>query len=140
MWSKLRDALKLFPTVVLSWVDDDGYPVSVRVSPEPIDGAEVLRFIPPADLELRAGPASVLGHAHNEETWNLKSFLARGRLERDERGWVFRPLAFIPGAGVGSPLDQLKPALKMRPTAKRYLKRRGLSRPVIPWDNIKGSY
>lgn len=98
MWNKLRRVLELFPTVVLSWVDDDGYPVSVRIAPEPIDGAEVLRFIPPSGPELRAGPASVLGHSHNEEIWNLKTFLARGRLEQDETGWFFRPLAFIPGA------------------------------------------
>jgi hypothetical protein len=140
VWDKLRQALALFPSVVLSWVDSDGYPVSVRISPEPIAGAEVLRFSPPAGLELRAGPASVLGHSHNEQTWNLKSFLARGRLEQDEAGWAFRPLAFIPGTGVGSPLDQLKPTLRLRPTAKRYLKRRGLARPAIPWDNIKRSY
>jgi len=108
VWNKLRHALELFPTVVLSWVDDAGYTVSARVSPEPIDGAEVLRVIPPAGLELRAGPASILGHSHNEDTWNLKAFLARGLLEQDGAGWTFRPLTFIPGAGVGSPLDQLR--------------------------------
>jgi hypothetical protein len=140
MWNKLRRALALFPTVVLSWVDTDGYPVSVRISPEPLDGAGVLRFTPPADLEPRAGPASVLGHSHNEQTWNLKAFLARGLLEQDGAGWAFRPLTFIPGSGVGSPLDQLKPLLRLRPTAKRYLKRRHLSRPEIPWDTIKRSY
>ena len=43
MWDKLCKALELFPTVVLSWVDDAGYPVSVRISPEPVDGAQVLR-------------------------------------------------------------------------------------------------
>lgn len=140
MWNKLRQALALFPTVVLSWVDDDGYPVSARISPEPVDGAEVVRFTPPAGVELRAGPASVLGHSHNEHTWNLKAFLSRGQLEHDETGWTFRPATFIPGSGVGSPLDQLKPMLRLRPTASRYLKSRHLPRPTIPWENIKGSH
>lgn len=148
MWTKLCQALAHFPTVVLSWVDPDGYPISVRISSlEPIDGAQVLRFTPPAGLEPRVGPASILGHSHNEETWHLKAFLARGLLEHhddkeeEERaGWAFRPLTFIPGAGVGSPLDQVKPALRLRPTAKRYLKRRHLPRPAVPWDNIKRSY
>lgn len=140
MWPKLRRTLALFPTVVLSWVDAEGYPLSVRIAPQPIDGAAVLRVSPPAGLELRAGPASVLGHAHDEQTWHLKSFLSRGRLEQDEAGWVFRPLTFIPGAGVGSPLDQLKPLLRLRPTAQRYLRRRGLARPGIPWGKLKRSY
>lgn len=82
----------------------------------------------------------MLGHSHDEQTWKLKSFLARGLLEYDEAGWAFRPLTFIPGQGVGSPLDQLKPMLRFRPAAKRYLKRRHLSRPAIPWDSIKRSY
>lgn len=139
MWNELRKALALFPTVVLNWVDEDGYPTSARITPRPDDSAETLRFDPPAGLAPREGPASILGHSHNARTWNLKAFLARGRLERDASGWVFRPSAFIPGQGVGSPLDQLKGTLRMRPTARRYLERHGLSRPTIPWDKIKGS-
>lgn len=140
MWNELRQVLGFFPTVVLSWVDDNGYSVSVRVSPDPIEDAEVLRFTPPAGLELRTGTASILGHSHDEATWKLKEFLARGQLEHDEAGWAFRPLTFIPGQGIGSPLDQLKAAFRYRSTAKRYLERRHLPRPAIPWANLKASH
>lgn len=140
MWNKLRQTLGYFPTVDLSWVGDDGYPVSVRISPEPIDGAEVVRFTPPIGLQMRDGPASLLGHSHNEETWNLKEFLVRGHLKQDESGWAFRPLTFIPGMGSGSLLEQIKFTFRLRLTANRYLERRNLSRPVIPWHNIKRSH
>ena len=140
MWSELRKALALFPTVVLNWVDENGYPASARIAPRPDARAELLRFDPPAGLVPREGPASILGHSHNEQTWNLKAFLARGRLDRDASGWVFRPSAFIPGQGIGSPLDEVKGTLGLRRTAKRYLERRGLSRPAIPWDKINSSH
>ena len=140
MWDKLLNALRQFPDAVLTWVDEDGYPVSGRIRPEPDAAAQVLRFTPPAGLDLKAGPASLLAHSHNEETWKLKSFVARGRLEQDGTGWVFRPRSFIPGAGVGSLADQLRPMWATRAAAKRYLARRGLRRPTVPWDKIKSSY
>lgn len=140
MWSDLRAALALFPAVVLTWPDDAGYPVSVRLAVEPSDALQVLRFAAPAGLELRAGPASVMSHSHDEQTWHVKSFMARGRLERDDQGWVFRPLTFIRGPGIGRIADQARWALRPRSTAKRYLAKRGLARPRIPWDKIKASY
>jgi hypothetical protein len=140
VWTDLCKALALFPTVVLTWLDEAGYPVSVRLAIEPVDGQQVLRFDAPEGLELRAGPASVMSHSHDEQTWKLKSFMARGRLELLDQAWVFRPLSFIPGAGVGSPLDQLRAALRLRPTAKRYLAKHGIARPAIPWQKIKTLY
>lgn len=140
MWSDLRAALALFPTVVLTWPDDAGYPTSVRLAVEPSDALHVLRFPAPGGLELRAGPASVMSHSHDERTWHVKSFMTRGGLEQDDQGWVFRPLTFIPGPGIGRFADQVRWALRPRSTAKRYLAKRGLARPAIPWDKIKASY
>jgi hypothetical protein len=100
----------------------------------------VLRFPVPAELELRAGPGAVMSHSHDEQTWHLKSFMTRGLLEQDDQEWVFRPLAFIPGAGIGSLADQARGALRPRSTTKRYLAKRGLARPAIPWDKIKALY
>lgn len=140
MRNRLLQALALFPTVDLNWVDDDGYPLSAGITPEPIEGAETLRFTPPAGLELRAGPASTLGHSHDEKLWSLKAFLARGQLEPDEAGWAFHPRIFIPAGGFGSPLDQVKQLFQYRSTAQRYLKRRSLARPVIAWDNLRRSH
>jgi hypothetical protein len=140
MWGKLLKALRQFPDVVLMWSDEEGYPVGGRIRPEPDRTTQLLRVTPPRSLKLQSGPASMLAHSHNEETWQLKSFVARGRLEQDEAGWVFQPLTFVPGAGVGSLTDQLRPLLTTRATAKRYLARRGLSRPPVAWDRIKDSY
>jgi len=52
---------------------------------------------------------------------------------------VFRPSKYLPGQGVSSPLDEVKTLLRYRPNAKRHLERRGLARPVIPWDRVKGA-
>jgi hypothetical protein len=140
VWSDLRAALALFPTLVLTWLDDAGYPASARLAVEPADSPQVLRFPALAGLELRAGPASVMSHSHDEQTWHVKSFMTRGRLEQDDQGWVFRPLIFIPGFGIGRVAGQVRRVLRPRSTAKRYLAKRGLARPGIPWDKIKASY
>lgn len=140
MWDKLQKALRQFPDVVLMWVDEEGYPTGGRIRPEADDGTQTLRLTPPAGLELKVGPASLLAHSHNEETWLLKSFVARGLVEQDAAGWVFRHLTFVPGAGIGSVADQLRPLLTTRGTAKRYLARRGLNRPDVAWDKIKDCY
>jgi hypothetical protein len=140
MWDKLVKALGLFPDAVLTWVDADGYPLSIRVQPEPDAATQTLRFAIPAGLDLQSGPASLLAHSHNEKLWALKSFLARGRLEEEGDSWAFRPLVFIPGPGVGSPREQIGPLFKTRSTARRYLARRGLPRPAIPWDKVKTTY
>ena len=140
MWNDLRAALPLFPTVVLTWPDHRGYPVSVRLAVEPVDALQVLRFHAPAGLELRAGPASMMSHSHDEQTWHVKSFMTRGLLERDDQAWVFRPLTFIHGYGIARFADQVRGVLRPRSTARRYLNKRGLARPAIPWDKIKASY
>jgi hypothetical protein len=140
VWSDLRAALALFPSIVLTWLDDAGYPVSVRLAVEPVDTGQVLRFPVPAGLELRSGPASVMSHSHDEETWHLRTFMTRGFLEHDGEGWLFRPLTYIPGAsgaGLGGFAQQIRIGFRARSTAKRYLAKRGLARPAIPWDKIK---
>jgi hypothetical protein len=140
MWDDIRRALGSFNDGVLTWVDVDGYPVSVRTRPEPDDASRALRVTAPPGMEPKAGPASLLCHSHNEETWNLKAFLVRGRLEPDGDGWVLRPVAFVPGSGIGGPLDPVRTIVRARGAASRYLARRGLSRPAVPWDKIKSSY
>ncbi len=140
MWDDIRRALRKFDDGVLTWVGDDGYPVSVRTRPEPDDASQTLRVTAPPGLEIQPGPASVLCHSHNDETWNLKSCLVRGMLEPDGGGWVLRPVAFVPGSGIGGPLDPVRTIFRARGAANRYLARHGLSRPTIPWDRIKSCY
>jgi hypothetical protein len=137
MWHKLIQNLSRFPSAVLTAPGADGYPVSVRCAPRPDPVAHVLRLQLPPGAPLQPGPASILGHSHDRLLWNLRNFLARGRLEQDEQGWLFRPTQFTHGAGFANPLEGLKTFFKARETAKRYLEKRGLRRPAIPWEQVK---
>jgi hypothetical protein len=96
-----------------------------------------LRFHLPEGAGIRIGPASLLCHKHDEQLWNLKSFLIRGELERDAGGWVFLPRHFVPGAGIGGLIGLLRFVRAGRRRTRRYLKKRGLARPAVPWDRIR---
>ncbi len=137
MWAEITDHLYGFESAVLSGLDEAGYPFSVRCRPFPDkSGAEVLTVWLSPGTPIRPGPASLLCHSHDENLWNLKSFLVRGELGRDARGWKFHPQRFIPGAGIGGPASMLRFLVGSRRTARRYLERRGLPRPRVPWEEI----
>jgi hypothetical protein len=136
MWDDIKKHLPDFESAVLTGVDAEGYPFSVRCRPDLDDAAEVLRVQLPADTPLQPGPAGLLCHKHDENLWNLKSLLVRGTLSRDEKGWKFEPLRFIPGAGIGGLPAMARFFTGSRRNAARYLKKRGLARPRIPWDEI----
>ncbi|MFN2221923.1 MAG: hypothetical protein PVJ75_08675 [Chloroflexota bacterium] len=68
--------------------------------------------------------------------WDLKSFLVRGRLEEGDGTWLLQPVTLFSGNAAG-PLDIFKKLRQARKTSKRYLERRGLSLPEIPWDKIR---
>jgi len=136
MWNDIKKHLSNFESAVLTGVDAEGYPFSVRCRPDADDAAEVLRVQLPAGMPLQAGPASLLCHKHDENLWKLRSFLVRGALSRDEKGWKFEPLRFIPGAGIGGLPATVRFFTGSRRNAARYLKKRGLARPRIPWDEI----
>ena len=133
MWSDITKHLPAFESAVLTGVDAEGYPFSVRCWPYP-DGAlaRMLRVQLPAGTLIQPGPASLLCHKHDENLWNLRSFLVRGALSRDERGWSFEPLRFIPGAGIGGLPAMARFFIGSRRNARGYLKKRGLARPTSP--------
>jgi hypothetical protein len=137
MWHEIVNNLPNFSSTVLNGTDKDGYPYSVRCQPIVGRGKEVLRLNLSEKTALQAGLASLLCHSHNEMMWDLKAFLVRGELVQDEQGWIFKPTKFIPGGGVGPPMGQLKTMVGMRRSAKRYLEKRGLLRPAIPWADYK---
>ena len=101
MWAEITRHLYEFESAVLSGLDEEGYPFSVRCRPYPRRvgrrGAEGLA----APRHARPGPVSLLCHSHDENLWNLKSFLVRGVLVKDAGGWSFEPGQFIPGIGLG---------------------------------------
>lgn len=136
MWDDILQHLADFSTAVLTAIDDTGYPFSVRCTPEADDATQTLRFHLPEGTRIRVGPASLLCHRHDEQLWNLKSFMVRGSLERDARGWMLRPRRFVPGAGIGGLPGLLRFVRDGRRRTRRYLEKRGLARPNVPWDRI----
>ena len=137
MWDDILKNLAKFPSAVLTGTDVEGYPFSVRCTPQIDPSKKLLRLESMEHLLIQAGKASLLCHSHNELLWDLKAFVVRGDLRQDEQGWVFQPAQFIPGGGVGSPLDQLKAMRRMRKSAKWYLEKRSLARPQVQWQGIK---
>jgi hypothetical protein len=138
MWAEVRRHLLRFSSPVLTGVDGDGYPVSIRCAPEPDDAAQVFRLSLPAWTGIRQGPASLLCHGHNDLLWDLHSFMVRGALEpAGSETWVFRPSRLVPGVGMGGLAGMARFALAKRRAARRYLARRGVTRPRIDWAQLK---
>jgi len=137
MWSEIRRYLRRYPTAVLTGIDSVGRPFSIRCKPEIDELTQRLRIQIPPTAELVAGPASILCHSHNLFLWKLRSFLVRGSLEPTDGAWLFRPVRFVPGIGVGGLPGMLRFARSKRRTAKHYLDQRGLARPQIPWAQLR---
>jgi hypothetical protein len=137
MWDELVRDLARFPDAVLTGLDALGRPTSVRAVPRPDAADRVVRFARPPGVELVDGPASVLCHSHDAQLWNLRSFVARGTVAAVGDDWVFTPTALVPGTGLSGPLGGLRSFVAARGRAGRYLARRGLSRPVVPWSRFR---
>ena len=137
MWSEIERFLPNFESAVLSVRDAEGYPYSVRCHPAQDRPSGVLRLDLAAGEAVRPGPASLLCHSHDEELWNQQIILLRGRLDREGDGWVFRPEMFVPSLGAVGTLGMARFFLNVRKGAKTYLKKRGLPRPLIPWDEVE---
>ena len=123
--------LPSYPSAVLCFVDAEGTPVLLRVRPIADPARRV--FTVDGDAEqLRAGPASLLCHSHDEQLWNLQSMVTVGRLELDDSRWVFVPTRFVPGAAT-NPLTLVRMIRQNRRNTAAYLERRQQPRPKIPW-------
>jgi hypothetical protein len=124
-----------FDSAVLTAFDEQGNPTLLRVRPS-AEPANRLFHID-TDAPLRPGRASLLCHSHDEQLWNLRSFVVAGELSRRGENWTLRPDRFIPGgADKLGPIGMVKIIRELRGTARRYLQRRGLPRPDICWQDI----
>jgi hypothetical protein len=138
MWAEVQRHLRGFSSSVLTGLDGNGYPFSIRCAPEPDETQQALRVSLPAWTRIRTGPASLLCHGHNYLLWNLRSFMVRGTLEPcGVDVWLFRPSHFVPGVGIRGLAGVVRFALAKRRAARRYLERRGLTRPRIDWAQLK---
>ncbi|HEY5671610.1 MAG TPA: hypothetical protein VIS10_16585 [Anaerolineales bacterium] len=131
MWNRIARQVQSYSSAVLTFVEGNGYPFSVRCDPQYDRSQQVFRLHIPNQIALQSGPAGLLCHQHDKNLWNLKSMVLRGILEEDDKGWFFRPLQFIPG--MGGFFGYVRFVAQGRRLARNYLERRGLDRPTIPW-------
>jgi hypothetical protein len=135
VWAEAAKWLAKFPDTVITALDAEGYPVSVRQVAPRYDATNGLLVVEVPDaLRITEGPANLLCHSHDEELWSLNAIHIKGRLEY-QSAWLFVTTAFTPPprwALIG--LWQF--ARSGRAAARRYLDWRGLGRPVVNWDAV----
>lgn len=86
------------PSAVLSWVAPDGFPLSVRVEPQPDSAAgRIALGAGPAELPLAEGRACLTAHAHGPRFEWQENFQVRGDLVRGARGWELAPRKLVGG-------------------------------------------
>ncbi|WP_221325166.1 pyridoxamine 5'-phosphate oxidase family protein [Actinoplanes sp. L3-i22] len=128
------EVLAQYPTVVLIAIDEAGAPTLVRttVAAE----ADGYRVEVPEGTGIAEGPAGLLVHRHDEKLAGLHNANIRGILTADEKGWLLLPSKLVePGQrSRASVLDPIRIGRECQATTRRYLDRRNLARPSIPWD------
>ena len=140
MWPDLARVLPRFSSAVLTFRDAEGYPFSLRCRPQPEPATQSFRLDIPPGVPVRAGPAGLLWHRHDERLWKQVSYTTRGRLEHAEAGagttWRYTPTHYTPGLGTGGVPAFVRLVLGARRTTAAYLARRRLARPRVPWRQI----
>jgi general stress protein 26 len=127
--------MRRFRSAVLAAVDDGGRPTLLRTIPELRDGA---LFLPgPADQRLAARPASLLLHRHNDNVGAMRGMVLTGSIDVLDDGFSFRADRLIEGQKRLDPATATRVIRGLRREAGRYLERRGLARPRIPWDELR---
>jgi hypothetical protein len=134
VWDEAAKWLNKFPEAVLTVIDGNGYPASVRVSTSGYDKASgELAVSLPAAIDGAAGPASLLCHSHDEKLWNLQMIMINGALAKRNDAWIFRTESFKAPSKLAV-VDFIRNA---RRSAQKYLDRRGLPRPQVNWAEVK---
>jgi len=127
--SRPAPRLAQFTSAVLAGYDTAGRPTLQRVRPADAGGALAFE----TDGDLRPGPASLLCHSHDDQLDRLRSFALAGELGGEGRQWRLTPRRLIPGADGLGPVEVVRTIRGLRRVADRYLRRRGLDRPGVPW-------
>jgi hypothetical protein len=133
MWAEAAKWLAKFPDVVVTALDEDGYPISVREATSAYDAAIGELPVRLAEtLRPTEGPAGLLCHRHDEKLWNQSAIQVKGSLLRREDDWLFVSSAFTPP----SRLAAVQTIKRVRASSDRYLAKRGLEPPVVNWTSV----
>src|SRR5947208_12264409 len=101
MWNKqLAECARLFESAVLTTLDADGYPRSVRCTVTLDDSSETVRLtgVPAWAADWR-GTAGLLFHRHNRELEGQHQMGIRGDLQAEGDTLVLRSVAFVTANG-----------------------------------------
>jgi len=130
------DILGRFPTAVLGAVDAAGAPLLMRTTVTPVAEGFEVRAEPNAAVV--AGPASLLVHEHDAKLSAAYTALVRGRLSELGGGrWLLVPDRVVEPIGTGRQRDAVRVSREARRATNRYLDRRGLERPRVPWGEYR---
>ena len=118
--------LAAYPSTVLATVDETGAPMLVRTTVTATEDG--YRPAVPAG----SGPASLLVHQHDDGLDGIHNAVVRGPLGADG---LLRPERLIEPAGGrnAGALETLRTVRALRAATDRYLEKRSLSRPAVPW-------
>ncbi|GIM93775.1 pyridoxamine 5'-phosphate oxidase family protein [Paractinoplanes toevensis] len=129
-----EQVLASYPSTVLAARDAAGAPTLLRTTVSADGGA--YRVAVPDGHPVADGRASLLVHRHDAQLWNLHSAVVTGTLKSDaDGGRLLTPDRLIEPAGGAKPslTDPIRTVRDCRATTKKYLAKRGLPRPRIPW-------
>jgi hypothetical protein len=134
VWAEAAKWLGKFDGAVLTSVDADGYPVSIRVNSRDYDAATgTLAVTFPTAFHVVEGPANMLAHSHDEKLWKLNMIQIKGRLEARSEGWVFVSTKF----DAPTKMAFVQFLRGNSASAHKYLDKRGLKRPLVDWAAVK---
>lgn len=136
MWREVRREASRFSSGVISGKGEEGTPVSGRCSPR-VDAHRRLLVLDGDPYPVLPGPAAILYHRHDDRLWKLRSCLITGTLTHVDGEWLFRPVRFIPGMGIGGALSYLRLLVNGRKNTSRYLAVHNLTRPQPAWEEIE---
>ena len=127
-----------YADAVLATVAGDAAPVLRRVRPtaDPATGGLRLQGADPADLT-GVTSANLLLHRHDDRLAGLRQLGLVGTLDAGTDGVRLHPTRVLASTVPSNPLALAPTLRRLRRTAQRYLDRRGLDRPVIPWAEYR---
>ena len=148
MWNERLAALTSeYSTAVLSIVDSDGYPVSVRCLAHLDPARQIFTFpTPPAQAMSWRGKACLLFHQFNERLEGLRQIVVLGELVCEEGLLTLQINKFVTANGkentdrmphASSPIHMLQFFWLGCRKARAYLGKRGAPWPPIPYDEIE---